>query len=52
MKVTKNKRIVFLLTNLAFQALVGQLSAYSICKTSIAQTFGYDEVFLGMKIIM
>lgn len=38
---------MFLLTNLAFQVLVGQATAYAICKPAIAQTFGYDEAFLG-----
>ena len=48
----KNKRIVFVLSNLAFQALVGQIVVYSICKAPLGETFGYDEAFLGMKIFI
>ena len=48
MENVKNKRIVFLLSNLAFQAVAGQIGAYSMCKAPLAQTYGYDEGFLGI----
>ena len=40
--------IVFLLTNLGYQVLIGQLGVYSIVKFPMATLFGYDEHFLGI----
>lgn len=36
MENAKNKRVVFLLSNLAFQAVAGQIGAYSMCKAPLA----------------
>ena len=47
MSSDKSPKIVFILTNLAFQAVIGQIGVYSICKAPMAQTFHYDEAFLG-----
>jgi hypothetical protein len=49
MKSANNNKIVFLLTNLAFQAIFGQEGVYSMCKAPMAQTFNYDEAYLGEK---
>lgn len=41
------KKIVFLLTNLGFQALAGYYGLYSIIKHPMTELFNYDEQFLG-----
>lgn len=40
--MSTNKKIVFLLTNLGFQALVGYFAVYSIIKHPMAELFNYD----------
>lgn len=42
MKNDRNPKIVFLLTNLAFQALIGQFGVYSIVKSPMAELYNYD----------
>jgi hypothetical protein len=45
-----NNGVAFILTNLAFQALIGHFGVYAIMKYPMALLFGYDEYFLGNKI--
>jgi hypothetical protein len=42
-----NNRIAFVLTNLGFQALIGQFGIYAIIKQPMATQFNYNEQFLG-----
>lgn len=42
MPATHNKKLIFFLTNLAYQALVGQIGVYSIIKAPMSQLFDYD----------
>lgn len=37
-----DSKIVFLLSNLGFQALLGQMGVYSIVKSPMAELFNYD----------
>jgi hypothetical protein len=42
-----NNGVAFILTNLAFQALIGHFGVYAIMKYPMASLFEYDEYFLG-----
>jgi hypothetical protein len=46
-----NKGMAFILTNLAFQALIGHFGVYAIMKYPMALLFEYDEYFLGNELL-
>lgn len=48
-----NKRLqIFILTNLAYQTVIGIYGVNSIAKSPMSQLFGYDEFFLGTSFDM
>jgi hypothetical protein len=46
-----NNGVAFILTNLAFQAVIGHFGVYAIMKYPMASLFGYDEYYLGIALI-
>lgn len=50
--VTLKRIITFVLTNLAYQSMIGEFGVNSIVKKPIGTLFGYDETFLGIYLLI
>ena len=47
----KNKKLIFILTNLSYQSIMSFYASYAITKSSMADLFNYDSKILGRYLL-